>query len=102
MNKMDKKPSPFLRTVFVCTNKRAGGRIACANEGRDGEALCESLKQALKQAGLNKDIRVARSGCLDLCEAGPNLLVYPKGDWYSGVSRADVPQLIKKIVAPRS
>lgn len=102
MKTMDKKPVPYRRTIFVCTNKREGGRSACANEGRDGEALCESLKHAVKQAGLKKEVRVARSGCLDLCEAGPNILVYPEGDWYSGVSLGDVPALVKKIAGPRS
>ncbi len=95
---MEKKTSPYERTVFVCTNKREGGRVACANEGRDGEAICESLKHAIKQAGLKKKIRVARSGCLDLCEQGPNVLIYPDGEWCSRVTLEDVPALVKKLV----
>lgn len=94
---MENKPVPFRKTVFVCTNKRDGGRVACANEGRGGEELCESLKHAVKELGLKKQVRVARSGCLDLCEKGPNVFVYPDGAWYSGVSLHDVPELVKKI-----
>ncbi|MDE2039368.1 MAG: (2Fe-2S) ferredoxin domain-containing protein [Elusimicrobia bacterium] len=90
---MDRKPQPYRRTVFVCVNKRGDG-LACANEGRDGEAICAALKTGVKQAGLKGRVRVARSGCLDLCAKGPNLLVYPEGDWYSGVSLADVPALL--------
>jgi predicted metal-binding protein len=88
---------PFRKTVFVCTNKRADGRPACANSGRDGEAICEALKHAVKEAGLKKEIRVARSGCLDLCEKGPNVFVYPEGRWYSGLTLADVPQIVKSL-----
>lgn len=94
---MDKKAVPFEKTIFVCTNKREGGRVACANEGRDGEAICESLKHAVKHAGLKGKVRVARSGCLDLCEKGPNLFVYPDGEWVSGASLADVPALVEKL-----
>ena len=94
---MELKALPYRKTVFVCTNKRDGGRVACANEGRDGEAICEALKHAVKEAGLKKQIRVARSGCLDLCEQGPNVLLYPDGEWLSGVALADVPALIKKL-----
>ena len=98
---MESKPVPYRKTVFVCTIKREGGRIACANPGRDGEAICESLKHAVKEAGLKKQIRVARSGCLDLCEKGPNVLVYPEGDWLCGVSLSDVPEIVRKLAEPR-
>lgn len=96
---MDDKSIPFRKTVFICTNKRAGGRTACAGEGREGEAICESLKHAIKEAGLKKEVRVARSGCLDLCEKGPNLFVYPEGRWLSGVSLHDVPGIVESLKA---
>lgn len=94
---MDKKPVPYRKTVFVCTNVRTDGRVACANPGRGGAEICESLKNAVKKLGLKGKVRVARSGCLDLCEKGPNLFVYPDGDWCSGVSEHDVPEIIKKL-----
>ncbi len=94
---MDKKPVPYKKTVFVCTNARDGGRVACGNPGRGGLELCESLKHAVKEKGLKDRIRVARSGCLDLCEEGPNAFVYPGGEWLSGVTAADVPGIIEKL-----
>jgi (2Fe-2S) ferredoxin len=96
---MDKKPVPYRKTVFVCTNTRDGGRVACGNEGRGGEELCESLKHAVKELGLKGKVRVARSGCLDLCEKGPNLFIYPEGEWCSGVTQHDVPAIIEKLRA---
>ena len=42
-------------------------------------------------------MRVARSGCLDLCEQGPNAFIYPGDEWLSGVTAADVPEILKKL-----
>lgn len=96
---MEKKKVPFQKTLFVCTNVREGGRVACANPGRGGLELCEALKAGAKQAGLKGKVRVARSGCLDLCEQGPNAFLYPAGEWFSGLTVADVPALVEKLAA---
>lgn len=93
---MKRQSVPFKKTVFVCTNVREG-KVACANPGRGGDAVCKALKEAVKEAGLKSKIRVARSGCLDRCGEGPNLFVYPDGEWYSGVTEADVPELLRKL-----
>ncbi|MBI4424780.1 MAG: (2Fe-2S) ferredoxin domain-containing protein [Elusimicrobia bacterium] len=87
---------PYRKTVFVCTNVR-DGKVACGNPGRGGDALCRALKEAVKAAGLKSAIRIARSGCLDRCAEGPNLFVYPEGEWYSRVSESDVPALLRKL-----
>ena len=94
---MDKKPVPYKKTVFVCTNVRADGRVACGNPGRGGLELCEALKGAIKEKGLKGKVRVARAGCLDLCGQGPNAFLYPGGEWLSGVTAADVPEILKKL-----
>lgn len=94
---MDKKPAPHRRTVFVCLHKREdGSRPSCADAGKDAQKILDGLKEGVKAAGV-KGVRVSKSGCLDVCEKGPNVLVYPEGDWYSGVSAADVPEILKKI-----
>lgn len=92
---MDKKPVPYRKTVFVCVNARDGGRAACGNPGLGGLELCESLKRAVKEKGLK--VRVAKSGCLDLCKQGPNAFIYPDGEWLSGVTAADVPDIVEKL-----
>jgi (2Fe-2S) ferredoxin len=98
---VDKGPVPYRKTVFVCTNAREGGRVACGNPGRGGLELCEALKDAVKHMGLKGKVRVARSGCLDLCEKGPNVFVFPDGAWYSGVADRDVPELLKTIAGEK-
>lgn len=89
---------PFLKTVFVCTNARPGGeRAACGDPGRGGLELCEALKAGVKKAGLKGKVRVARAGCLDLCEKGPNAFLYPSGEWLSGLTPADADGIVKTL-----
>lgn len=88
---------PFRRTVFVCVNAREGGRVACGNPGRGGLELCEALKEGVKRRGLKERVRVARAGCLDVCEQGPNAFVYPENDWLHGLVLADVPGILDRL-----
>ncbi len=94
---MDVNSVPFQKTVFVCTNVRSDGRTACANPGRGGDALCHALKDEVKRLGLKGKVRVVRTGCLDRCEQGPNLFLFPEGKWLSGVSEADLPEIVKNL-----
>ena len=93
---------PFQKTVFVCVNAREGGRVACGNPGRGGQELCEALKPGATQFGLKGKVRIARSGCLDLCEQGPNVFLYPDGRWLSGLTPADAPDILKTLEGERT
>lgn len=94
---MKSEKVPFQKTVFVCTNVREGGRVACGNPGRGGLELCEALKHGVKKLGLKGKVRVARTGCLDLCEKGPNVFLYPDGQWLSGLEPKDAEEILKKL-----
>jgi (2Fe-2S) ferredoxin len=94
---MKSEKVPFQKTVFVCTNAREGGRVSCGNPGRGGLELCESLKNGVKKLGLKGKVRVARTGCLDLCEQGPNVFLYPDGQWLSGIAPQDAEDILKKL-----
>lgn len=94
---MEPKPIPYRQTAFVCTHRREDGRPACGNPGRGGDELHQALKQGVWAAGLKGKVRVARSGCLDLCEKGPNVFLYPSCEWFSGVKPEDAPALLEKI-----
>ncbi|HTP53033.1 MAG TPA: (2Fe-2S) ferredoxin domain-containing protein [Anaeromyxobacteraceae bacterium] len=84
----------FERHVFVCENRRPEGdrRGCCAARG--GLALREALKAEVKRRGLQSRVRVNAAGCLDACEHGPALVVYPEGVWYGPVSAADVLEIV--------
>jgi (2Fe-2S) ferredoxin len=87
-------PPPFTRHVFVCTNRRPDGapKGCCASKG--GEELRLALKKASDAAGV-KGVRINSAGCLDACERGMSIVVYPEGVWYGGVKPDDVPELVQ-------
>lgn len=97
---MRTEPVPYRRMIFVCTNVRQDGRVACANPGRSGAEICERLKDTVKARGLKRKVRVTRSGCMDLCSQGPNVAVFPDNVWHAGVGVEDLPGIIEKYLAP--
>lgn len=87
-------PAPYYRLhVFCCTNRRPAGhpRGCCAE--RNSEALRDHMKDAAKKLGL-KDVRINAAGCLDRCELGPTMVIYPEGVWYSCKTAADIDEVL--------
>jgi len=56
----------------------------------------EALKAALKARGLQSTVRANSAGCLDACERGVAMVVYPEGVWYGNVTPADVPEIVER------
>ena len=80
--------------VFICMNRREQGRPCCAERG--AEAAQQHAKQRIKALNLNGQgkVRINQSGCLDRCEEGPVLVVYPQGTWYTYVDNDDIDEII--------
>jgi (2Fe-2S) ferredoxin len=94
---MESSKPGFEKYVFVCVNERpVGERVSCGATFC-GKELSEKLKEAVKAAGQSKMIRVSKSKCLDVCEAGANVLVYPDNVWFSHVDLADIPAILAKL-----
>ncbi len=91
-------PSFYKHHIFFCLNKRDGGRECCHD--KNAEAMQAYAKKRVKQLGLSGAgaVRVNKAGCLDRCEEGPVLVVYPEGVWYTYVDKADVDEIIEKHV----
>ena len=87
-------PLFYQRHVFCCTNRRPAGhpRGCCADKG--SEELREYMKGRAKELGLKK-VRVNIAGCLDRCELGPTVVIYPEGVWYSVATREDVDEVLQ-------
>jgi (2Fe-2S) ferredoxin len=85
----------FTHHVFVCGHAREPGhpRGCCDPEGRG--ALRDAFKRELKRAGFGDLARVNHAGCLDQCEHGPTVVIYPQGIWYGGVKAEDVPRIVR-------
>jgi len=87
---------PFERHVFVCHNARPAGapRPSCTADGQS--ELHARLNQLSKEAGLAGRVRINKSGCLDQCEHGPNVVVYPEAVWYGGVRPEDAEEIVRE------
>lgn len=89
------KPQPYYEAhVFCCTNRRVAGhpRGSCAD--KNGEALRDHMKSRAKMLGL-KNVRINTAGCLDRCELGPTLVIYPEGVWYSCATKEDIDEVLQ-------
>ena len=84
---------PFRYHVFACEQQKPEGAPCCAARGA-GQVL-EALRREVFARGLVEVVQVTACGSLGLCEHGPNLVVYPEGVWYSGVTEADVPEIVR-------
>jgi (2Fe-2S) ferredoxin len=89
---MIQRPQPYKRQIYVCINNRHGESISCGYSG--GEEMAEELKKVAKEMNLKGKLRVARSGCLDLCAFGPNMMIWPEGLWFMKVTKEDLPKII--------
>jgi (2Fe-2S) ferredoxin len=88
----------FTHHIFVCCNQRSPGhaRGCCDPDGT--EALRNEFKAEVKRRGLDPLVRANKSGCLDQCELGPSVVIYPEAIWYGGVRLEDVPRIIEETV----
>ena len=74
--------------VLVC------GGTGCTSSG-SGE-IVERFEEQIRQNGLEKEIKIVRTGCFGLCEAGPVVIVYPEGTFYSRVRVDDVAEIVSE------
>jgi (2Fe-2S) ferredoxin len=88
----------FTHHIFVCCNRREPGnsRGCCDPEG--SESLRAAFKAEVKRRGLSPEVRANRAGCLDQCELGPTVVIYPQAIWYGNVSLDDVPRIVQETV----
>ena len=88
----------FTHHIFVCCNQRspAHPRGCCDPEG--SEALRNAFKAEVKRRGLGPLVRANLAGCLEQCEHGPTVAIYPQGIFYGGVRMEDVPRILEETV----
>ncbi|MBQ6950839.1 MAG: NAD(P)H-dependent oxidoreductase subunit E, partial [Clostridia bacterium] len=70
------------------------GGTGCTSSG--SAQLIERFEQKIAEAGLEKEVKVIRTGCFGLCEAGPVVIVYPEGTFYSRVRVEDVDEIVSE------
>jgi (2Fe-2S) ferredoxin len=80
--------------VFFCTNQRDDGSQCC--EQCNATAMRNHAKKRSKQAGLVRSgkVRINTAGCLNRCDKGPVLVIYPEATWYTYVDQTDIDEII--------
>lgn len=97
MTEHDDPPPFYDRHVFFCVNERPEGheRGSCAR--KDSVKLRNYMKVRAKELGIAR-CRINQSGCLDRCELGPTVVVYPEGVWYRCETPEDVDEVLTRHV----
>ncbi len=87
----------FDHHIFCCTNQREAGHQRGCCSSKNANELRDYMKARVKELGIRK-VRVNNAGCLDRCELGPCVVVYPEGIWYRCKTKEDVDLVIKEHV----
>lgn len=100
------------RHVFVCAQQRPPGHPRGSCAAQNAPAVLQAFWAELQKRQCYDKVAVTSSGCLGPCEGGPNVVVYPEGVLYQGVSAADVGEIfdchllggkpVERLVAPAS
>ncbi len=78
----------FRSHVLVC------GGTGCTSSG--SARIITAFEKELVTAGLEKEIKIIKTGCFGLCALGPIVVVYPEGAFYSQVKPEDVPEIVEE------
>ena len=86
--------SYYKRHIFFCCNQRKECERCCANHS--AQELRDYAKQRVKALKLSGpgQVRVNSAGCLDRCDEGPVVVVYPEAVWYTYMDKEDIDEII--------
>ncbi|NMD38462.1 MAG: NADH-quinone oxidoreductase subunit NuoF [Christensenellaceae bacterium] len=78
----------FRSHVLVC------GGTGCTSSGTP--KIIKRFEEKLAENKLDKEVKVIRTGCFGLCEAGPIVIVYPEGTFYARVTEENVDVIVSE------
>ena len=80
------------RHVFVCTSGDT-----CPTQA-DVERYVKTLRDSVRAAGKQIDVRINKAGCFSQCGHGPMIVVYPENVWYAGVKESDLDEIVQSHI----
>jgi (2Fe-2S) ferredoxin len=92
------KMKRYNKHIFICENKRPPGHPKGCCSDKDSTLIKERFKARLQELGISVTVRANSAGCLDACEFGPTVLIYPEQVWYGGVKLEDVEEIIQSHI----
>ena len=86
--------SYFKNHVFFCCNQRQNGDACCNDHGAND--VRDYAKKRVKELGLSGEgkVRINQAGCLDRCELGADMVIYPDGVWYHYENETDIDEIL--------
>lgn len=87
--------------VFCCTNERPETHWRGSCGGKRSRQLCDYMCRLAMTLGV-KRIRINHAGCMNVCEHGPVMVIYPDAVWYKFETEDDVAEILRShVVAGR-
>jgi (2Fe-2S) ferredoxin/SAM-dependent methyltransferase len=77
-----------------CDQRKPEGLPACSASG--SARVIDALRREIAAKNLSDAVQITTSASLGLCDRGPNLVVYPAGVWYSGVTPEDAAEIVRE------
>ncbi len=90
--------SRFIKHIFVCNNQRQADDPRGCCSARGSVDLLDYLKKRVHESGLKGKVRVNKAGCLDACQYGPSLVIYPDDVWYSPQTQEDMEEILTEHI----
>ena len=81
--------------IFICTNDRGENSTKQSCGSLD---IRKEFVSLINASGLKGKVRANKSGCLDLCEQGPAIVIYPQGYWYKNVQKRYIEKIFYESV----
>ena len=89
-------PAAYYKShIFMCTNERKEDHPRGCCKAKGSLELRGYMKNKVRELGID-GMRINASGCLDRCELGPTMVIYPEGVWYTYTSTEDLDEIISE------
>lgn len=88
----------YEKHIFICTNQRAAGATRKSCGEAHGMEIVDAFKKKLKEKNLPIKLRAQKAGCLDICDFGQTIVIYPEGVFYVGVELNNVDEIIEEHI----
>jgi len=88
----------YKRHVFVCLNERDVSHPKGCCKHRGSTAIFAFLKSRVSDLGLKDTVRISQAGCMEHCQYGPTVVVYPEAVWYRIQSLEQAKEIMDKHI----
>jgi (2Fe-2S) ferredoxin len=86
------------RHILLCNSFRAGGAPQGACNKKGAPALMQYLQEGLADRGMD-DSAISLTNCLNVCDRGPVMVVYPDGYWYGGITEERIDAILDALLS---